>query len=328
MTEAETLSLAQEATAHWEGCTAHRLLSHRENAVFAIALSDGRRGVLRLHRRGYQSADAIRSELWWMQALAGAGVAVPCPEPTRDGALLAHLDDGRVASVLSWIAGTPLASGAGPLDGGGAEQLRRFAELGHAIGKLHVATDRLTLPQGFSRPHWDIDGLLGPAPFWGRFWDHPAASDAEAILLQEARRFARERLSAYAAAGGDHGLIHADLMRENVLFDGPRAHLIDFDDCGFGFRIYDLGTALVPNLEEPELDAIATGLLEGYADERGLNDDDLAMLPVFVMLRTLASVGWTMPRLTSDDPRIRAYLNRAVRTAHAVMEGRPLFRIG
>ncbi|PTW47730.1 phosphotransferase enzyme family protein [Rhodovulum kholense] len=328
MTEAETLCLAEEAATHWEGCTAPRLLSHRENAVFAIALPEGRRGVLRLHRRGYQSVDAIRSELWWMAALAQAGIPVPGPETTGDGDLLAHLDDGRVASVLGWVEGAPLGLGARPLDGTPAEQMTRFAGLGRAIGRLHVATDRLTLPQGFVRLRWDADSLLGPAPFWGRFWDHPAASDAEAILLQEARRFAREKLSAYAAAGGDMGLIHADLMRENVLFDGTQAHLIDFDDCGFGFRIYDLGTALVPNLEEPGLDAIATGLIEGYATERGLSAADLTMLPVFVMLRSLASVGWTMPRLDPHDPRIRAYLNRAVRTAHAVMEGRPLFRIG
>lgn len=325
MTEAETLALAEEAASRWEGCGAPRLLSHRENAVFAVALPDGRRGVLRLHRRGYQSEDAIRSELWWMQALAAAGMPVPCPETTREDALLAHLGDGRVASVLSWIAGVPLGVGGRPLDGTPAEQMRRFASLGRALGRLHVATDRLSLPNGFTRPQWNVDGLLGPAPFWGRFWDHPAASETEAILLQEARRFAREKLSAYAAAGADRGLIHADLMPENVLFENGHAHLIDFDDCGFGFRLYDLGTALAQILEEPGLTEIATGLIEGYATERALGDEDLAMLPVFVMLRALASLGWTMPRLAPGDPRIRAYLNRAVRTSHAVLEGRPLF---
>lgn len=327
MTEAEALTLAEEAALHWTGCATPRPISHRENAVFAVTLPRAGQGVLRIHRTGYQSEEAIRSELWWMTALAEAGLSVPRPQRTTDGALLAQLADGRIASVLSWVDGRPIGAGGEPLDGTPDQQMRHYASVGRTIAQLHVTTDRLTLPAGFNRPHWDIDGLLGPAPFWGRFWDHPAASEAEAILMQEARRFARERLSDYAAQGADQGLIHADLLRENILHDGHHAHLIDFDDCGFGFRLYDLGTALAQNLEEPALDMIATGLVEGYATLRPLTDEDHAMLPVFVMLRTLASVGWTMPRLAPGDPRIRAYLNRAVRTAHAVLEGQRLFRV-
>lgn len=327
MTEDEALKLAEEAASHWGGCTAPRLLSHRENAVFAVDLPQAGTGVLRLHRRGYQSEEAIRSELCWMEALAADGHPVPRPERTTDGALLAELADRRIASVLGWVQGEALGEGGVPLGGNPETQMRRYASVGRALADLHVATDRLALPGWFTRPHWDIDGLLGSAPFWGRFWEHPAASEDEALLLQEARRFAREKLSDYAAQGADQGLIHADVLRENILFDGHHAHLIDFDDCGFGFRLYDLGTALSQNLEEPALNDIATGLVEGYATLRPLTEEDLAMLPVFVMLRTLASVGWTMPRLGPGDPRIRDYLNRAIRTSHAVLEGQPLFHI-
>ncbi|MBN2907808.1 MAG: phosphotransferase [Rhodobacteraceae bacterium] len=328
MTQDDTLPLAQEAAKHWRGCTDPHLISHRENAVYAVTLPAAEKGVLRLHRRGYQSEEAIRSELWWLDALASAGLSVPRPQHTVDGALLTQLADGHVASVLAWMPGAALGTGGTPLPGSPDEQMRLYASAGRAIANLHVTTDRLTLPPNFARPHWDIDGLLGSAPFWGRFWDHPAATEGESIVMSEARRFAREKLTDFAARGGDQGLIHADLLRENILFDGPHAHLIDFDDCGFGFRLYDLGTALTPNLEEPALDRIATGLIEGYATLRPLSDGDLAMLPVFVMLRTLASVGWTMPRLAPGDPRIRAYLNRAVRTSHAVLEGQPLFHLG
>lgn len=323
----EAQTLAREAATHWGGCDDPQLISHRENAVFAVSLPQMRQGILRIHRRGYQTEDAIRSELWWMEALAGAGLSVPRPERTTDDALLAHLDDGRVVSILSRMPGEALGEGGRPFEGDCDSQMRRYASVGRAIAQLHVASDRLTLPPWFSRPHWDIDGVLGTTPFWGRFWDHPAASEDEALLLSEARRYARERLSDYAAGGADQGLIHADLLRENILFDGHLAHLIDFDDSGFGFRLYDLGTALSQNLEEPALSKIATGLVEGYATVRSLTPDDHAMLPVFVMLRTLASVGWTMPRLAVGDPRVRIYLNRAVRTAHAVLEGQPLFHI-
>ncbi|MEX5730046.1 Ser/Thr protein kinase RdoA (MazF antagonist) [Rhodovulum iodosum] len=328
MTPQEALAAAREAATHWPGCDAPVLISHRENAVFEVALPEARRGALRVHRRGYQTEDAIRSELWWLEALAEAGLAVPRPERAADGALLARNADGRIASLIGWVEGRPVGAGGVPLEGTPESQMRLYASVGHAVAAMHVAADRLRLPADFHRPHWDIEGLLGTTPFWGRFWEHPAASGAEAALLAEARDFARARLSDYAAGGADQGLIHADLLRENILFDGHHARLIDFDDCGFGFRLYDLGTALSQNLEEPALDAIATGLVEGYATLRPLTRDDHAILPVFVMLRTLASVGWTIPRRASDDPQVRAYLNRALRTAHAVMAGQPLFHIG
>ena len=49
----------------------------------------------------------------------------------------------------------------------------------------------------------------------------------------------------------DRGLIHADLLGENILDDGAGLRLIDFDDCGWGFRFYDLGTAMLQSLGRP-----------------------------------------------------------------------------
>ncbi len=58
----------------------------------------------------------------------------------------------------------------------------------------------MTLPADFTRPAWDIDGLTGDAPFWGRFWEHPALSPDQAATLRKGRDFLRERLTDYLAA--------------------------------------------------------------------------------------------------------------------------------
>ena len=47
-----------------------------------------------------------------------------------------------------------------------------------------------------------------------------------------------------ARTPGTFGLIHADLHLDNTLFADGEARLIDFDDCGFGYRIYDVAVAL------------------------------------------------------------------------------------
>lgn len=303
---------AVEAAAHWGGAASLRLIRDRENAVFEAAFPFGR-AALRLHRVGYQSETAIRSELWWCAALADRDVPVPRPVPAQDGALLHRLSTGRLASVIGWIDGPPLGEAGVPLAGDRAAQERQFHALGALVAQFHTATDTLTLPDWFSRPRWDVAGLTGETPFWGRFWDHPdLVGDERAILLA-----ARDHIAGtLAARGGPIGLIHADVLRENVLFAASGAHLIDFDDAGFGYRAFDLGTVLSQTLAEPYLPHLARALVAGYA---GLRPLDEALIPTVTLARCCASVGWTMPRLPPGDPIRRRHIDRAVTLARAVL---------
>ena len=147
-----------------------RLIATRENAVYRADLADGRRAALRLHRPGYQSAAAIEAELWWCGELARRGFPAPGPIPTLAGGLLAPAGD-RLASLVTWCPGAPVGAAATALAGSPADQAALFAAIGALIADLHTATDALTLPEGFTRPRWDADGVLGEAPLWGRFWD-------------------------------------------------------------------------------------------------------------------------------------------------------------
>ena len=300
-----TATLSAEAAAQWGG-TLTRLLRDRENVVYEMAVPQGR-AALRLHRQGYQTAAAIRAELWWCDALARAGLPVPAALPSRDGTLLVTLSNGRHASAIYWLEGEALGEAGVPFARPLRQTLDLHQSLGALLARLHKATDVLVLPEGFTRPRWDLDGLVGEAPFWGRFWDHPLADADQRATLTRARDALRERLA------GDQGLIHADVLRENVLVDEGKLSLIDFDDSGFGFRLYDLGTVLSQNLYEPAYPEIRDALMDGYGT------DDRAMVEAFTLARTCASVGWTMPRLGPDDPIHRSHLARAVMCAGQVL---------
>ena len=299
------MTAADDAARHWSGRIT-RLLRDRENHVYEMSLPSGR-AALRLHRGGYQSPAAIKSELWWCAELARAGLPVPAALPALDASLLVRLPDGRHASAIAWIEGDPFGEAGQPFGRPIADVLDLQHALGALLARLHRVTDSLTLPPDFTRPRWDRDGLVGEAPFWGRFWDHPAASPDQRTTLIRARDALRERLS------GDIGLIHADVLRENVLVNWPSVSLIDFDDSGFGFRLYDLGTALVQVLALPEFPALRDALMAGY----GTTDHD--MVEAFTLARTLASVGWTMPRLAAGDPIHRSHLARAIACADRVL---------
>ena len=299
MTPADTAAQA------WGGRVV-RLLRDRENHVFEMSLPQGR-AALRLHRAGYQAPAAIRSELWWCAELARAGLPVPAALTALDGAVLVALPDGRHASAIAWIEGDALGEAAKPFDRPLAQVLDLYHALGTLLARMHKVTDTLTLPEGFTRPRWDRDGLVGEAPFWGRFWDHPAASPDQRATLIRARDALRERLD------GPVGLIHADVLRENVLMNDRSVSLIDFDDSGFGYRLHDLGTALVQTLAHPEHPHLRDALMAGY----GTNDT--RMVETFTLARALASVGWTMPRLAPGDPINQSHLHRATSCADRVL---------
>ena len=295
-------TLAQEAAQHWGG-ESPRLIRNRENAVFEITLPTGP-AALRLHRMGYQSDAAIWSELWWCAALAAEGVAVPAALPNLRGDLLVTLSNGRKASVISWVKGEALGIAGEPFDLPLPVLLDRHRALGRLVAEFHAATAKLTLPEAFTRPRWDIPGLVGEAPFWGRFWEHPEATPDQRATLIRARAFLRERLTDHATTAPIVP-IHADVLRENVLVNDHLLSLIDFDDSGWGFALYDLGTVLSQNLYEPAYPEIRDALMEGYGTS------DRAMVEIFTLARTCASVGWTMPRLAPGDPVHPRHLARA-----------------
>lgn len=276
------------------------LLAERENRVYRVTGPGERMTALRLHRRDFRSDGELLSELQWMEILAEGGLAVPQPIPSTEGNLHETVD-GYQVDLLSWLDGAPLTAPIG---------VETFRALGRAMAKMHELSDAWTPPPGFSRWSWDGDGLLGEAPVWGRFWENPALTAGQAALLGEARQKARALLTAIGP-GLDAGLIHADLVRENVLHGGGQVRFIDFDDSGFGFRLFDLATTLLANRGEAEYPALETALIDGYKSVRDL---DVTHLRLFLMLRALTYVGWIVPRL--DEPggeaRCRRFIGRAV----------------
>ncbi|UWQ08102.1 phosphotransferase enzyme family protein [Aliiroseovarius crassostreae] len=303
----------KEALKAW-GAQHVRLIKDRENAVHEVRVGK-ERAALRLHRPGYMSAAAIRSELDWMGALSQAGMEVPAPISSRDGQAVIALSTGRLATMVTWVDGQPIGDGGVPFDIPVNEQVALYHKLGRELARLHNITDTLTLPQGFTRHRWDLDGLLGETPFWGRFWESPALPESDRHLVNRARAVAQDRAQAYLENGADFGLIHADALRENVFIKDGELMLIDFDDAGFGFRLYELAVMMTQNEDEPAADQIRDAAIAGYRELRDFSAEAEELLPMFIMLRRFASMGWAVPRYELSDPTLIGYTERAVAAA-------------
>ncbi|SDE44630.1 phosphotransferase [Ruegeria marina] len=292
------------------------LAAQRENEVWQV--SDGaRRLALRFHRPGYRTETELASELAWMEMLGQGGLKAPRPLRQKTGALLGEIE-GRFVSVLTWLDGRPIGK-TGKLD----PDLDPF-ETGRLVGlemaRLHDLSDHWAPPDVFMRPDWGQSGLLGPDPLWGRFWEHPDLDADQRDLMIATRDRARARFDEFAP-NADRGLIHADLVAENVLFDSGTVAFIDFDDGAWGYRDFDLATVLIKFLGQPEYSSLRAGLCAGYAMRRPVRP---ATLDFMLLLRALTYPGWIMSRLDEPGGRQRSarMLDTALRLAREFTEER------
>lgn len=301
----EVQDLAREAARHWPQIIGEpALVMHRENSVFRVETTAGPH-ALRLHRLGYHGDAALNSELIWMAMLADKGMKVPTPVRAKSGAFLAGVGQ-RKASLLSWLSGAPLGKTGEPLALTGDQRTETFRQIGAEMARMHVLTDQWQIPSGFVRPRWDVDGLVGDTPFWGKFWEFSLCSAEDRHLLVALREKCRDWLMTFQRQGGDFGLIHADLVRENILIDRGQAQFIDFDDCGFGFRLFDIATALIKNIHEPDYEALREALFAGYISVRPLPLFEVDALALFLTLRSLSYLGWAGSRRDEPGTEVRA----------------------
>jgi Ser/Thr protein kinase RdoA (MazF antagonist) len=281
------------------------VLKYRENAVFKVT-TGAERFALRVHRPGYHSDDALRSELEWMSALAAGGIDVPKVVPTATGELFTVVGSDSVpvqVDLFEWIEGRQLGSVEAGLAGHAASIGDLYRTLGAIAGRLHNHAQDWRPPAGFVRHAWDEHGLAGDEPFWGRFWELPRLAPDERKLLTAARDRVYADLAASPKSPRTYSMIHADFCQENLLVDGTRVRLIDFDDAGFGWHLFELVTPLYFLMDEPYFDEVREAVIGGYRSERPLPDAELERLPLFMLARGLTYVGWVHTRPETETAR-------------------------
>jgi len=286
-------------------CELH-LIKYRENAVFRVE-HDGVRRALRLHRYGYHSDAELLSELQWMQALDDVGITVPTVVPAASGELfVTHAADDLPGDIqvdlFEWIDGEQLGS----VEEGIADEasvIAAYKTIGELAAKVHNQAVSWQLPPGFVRHAWDAEGLAGEQPFWGRFWEIAAASASETDLLVRGRDAVFGELSQLAKSPGTYSMIHADFALENIMVEGDQLRLIDFDDAGFGWHLFELATSLYFILGESYFEQAKDALIEGYRAHRQLSDEQLELLPLFFLARGFTYIGWVHTRHETETAR-------------------------
>lgn len=264
------------------------LLTISENATFR-ATGTGRDGdlVFRVHRPDYHTKAEIISELAWIDALRAEGVVrTPRPIPLKDGGLIADMaDDGHVRHVVAF----DFVPGKEPDESDGLAGW--FKELGAIHARLHDHARRWKRPEGFTRKVWNFESTLGTRPLWGDYRAGLGLDGAGRAVLERTAAVLEQKLAPLSSPD-DFGLIHADLRLANLLVDRDKLALIDFDDCGFSWFLYDFAAAISFIEHEPYVPELRAAWLEGYASVAALPADAEMRLDLFVMLRRILLTAW------------------------------------
>jgi Ser/Thr protein kinase RdoA (MazF antagonist) len=262
-----------------------------ENHTYKVTDPEtGRSYALRVHRPGYRTARQIESELEWQDALRGDGavdtcVAVRTPEGER---VIAVADDDigeHHVVMFDWL------DGAEP-DPDGDEVIAGFRLLGAVSARMHAHARAWTRPAGFQRPAWDYQHTIGTRGHWGAWQDGLGMGPEERRLLARLDAVIAGRLAAYGRTPERFGLVHADIRLANLLVDDGHVRVIDFDDSGYAWFMYDFATTVSFMEDHPRVPELRDAWLEGYRSVAPLDAADEAELDTFVMLRRLLLVAW------------------------------------
>lgn len=265
------------------------LLNISENATYRADDPEAAAPIiLRVHRPGYHTRPEIESELAWIEDLrANDIVPIAAPLACRDGGHIAGFEmDGEIRDVVAF----EFMSGAEPSPSD--HLVEGFRQLGAISARLHRHARGWQRPAGFVRKTWNFDTTVGRTPHWGHWRDGMGLSGEGEKLLARTADILERALGAFGQDETRFGLIHADLRLANLLIEGDRIGVIDFDDCGFGWYGFDFAAAISFFETDPVVGELQDAWVRGYRTVLPLDAADEAELATFIMLRRLQLTAW------------------------------------
>jgi len=277
-----------------------KFINHGENTTYKILAAEGIY-LLRIHRANYHSKAALIEELKWLERLSKQMEKIPKPVVSKNGLLIEKVTNPKAAisrycSLMVWQPGI--------LKLKSLNENSMFAT-GLLTAQLHKSTTKTKVKH---RNYWTLEGLLSEDAKFGSFKNLQAdLTKSQYSILDKCRKMIFKKIKQYQLKYPEKlALIHADLHFGNIVWQKNEPIPIDFDDCGFGFHMYDLavtlswGTYIFRGDKKNKKQLYVESLLEGYSSVQNLTTADVNILPYFKVTRNLSMLLWLYDR--KDNP--------------------------
>ncbi len=225
-------------------CRRHRPALGSAGASRRLSLAHGRRVGAGLASRAAKKRDRVRS-------------ASSSRETTENSFRLSRsrgLPGHRNVVLFQWEAGDEPA----------ANDVAGFELLGETAARMHQHVRAWTRPSWFTRHTWDFEhqsrrpAALGTVARRAR---HDAGdrtcSGGDGRPHCQAARALRQKRAVF-------NLIHGDMRLANLLTDQGQVKVIDFDDCGLSWFLYDCATTVSFFEDAPEVPELIKAWVRGY----------------------------------------------------------------
>jgi homoserine kinase type II len=230
--------------------------------------------------------------LFLMKHLAEKGIPVPNPAANRDGDIL-HTLNTKPTAVVNRLSGQSQL----------APEAVHCAAVGEMLARMHIAGE------DYNRSQPNLRGLA--------WWNDtvpvvlPHLDEAQASLLQSELAYQNHIANGAAYQALPKGPVHADLFRDNVMFEGNAlTGLFDFYFAGVDTWLFDLAVCLndwcidlATGQHAPDR---AASMLDAYQSVRPLRPAERQLLPA--MLRAGALRFWISRLWDYHLPRDAAML--------------------
>ena len=253
-----------------------------QTASAADSTAPTERFCLRMHRSSTQRPGYtyIASELAWLKAIRrDTGLVVPEPVPARDGSLIVEVgtEGGGAAGprpcvLFRWVHGSFR---------GRSLSTSALEGVGEFMARLHMHSETFRPPKGFSRPHWDLDGLFGAVLGLDPDKALDALSTGQRQTIMRVSELVEGAMHRLGRNPDVFGVIHADLHQGNYLFHKGEVRAIDFDISGWGHYAYDIGVTFSALQRHPNYLALREAFLKGYKRRRALPPEQEALVDTF-----------------------------------------------
>ena len=255
------------------------LLDGFESFMYEFYRSQDGEFILRVGHSGRRSPELIAGEVDWINYLARGGANVSRAILSNQGKLVEAIDDGHGEQFLATAF---VKARGGP--SWETEWTPAFVEhYGQVIGQIHHLTkDYEPLNSTWRRSEWDSPENLEMEKWL------PAS---ETVALQKFQELMRH-FETLPKDRDSYGLIHQDAHGGNFFVHEGKITLFDFDDCVYGWFIYDIAMVLFYAAMFKEDMAAYTAdfmrdFLRGYSLQNKLDPHWLVQLPYFLKLREI-----------------------------------------